>query len=213
VRTAPPEPAPEPVAEPEPEPAAEPEPFAAPEPEPEPVAAVAPPPVRRPRLAPERPLPVTRSRPPLAYSPAVPERPLPPRQRPLPPPQPEEPILPGRRFARAVPWPEAETEWSCEIDWKAGYRKSAFRAMAAAPGASKRRPIAESPPIRWTLMSDPEPPTPETVKAVKSIVAGLEAAGWERTGAGGAWYALRFLWRGTGQPQRIDIQGRDNAKA
>ncbi len=158
-------------------------------------------------------MPVKRARPPLGYSPAAPERPLPPRRRPQPPPQQEEPLLPGRRFARAVPWPEAESEWTCEIDWKAGYRKSAFRAMAAAPGPGRRRPIAESTPIRWTLMAEPEPPTPEMVKAVKAIVAGLEAAGWERTGAGGAWYALRFLWRGSGEPQRIDIHGRESANA
>ncbi len=182
--------------------------------EPSPVAAVAPAPARRRRLAPERPLPVKRTRSPLGYSPAAPERPLPPRRRPQPPPQQDEPLLPGRRFARAEPWPEAESEWSCEIDWKAGYRKSAFRAMAAPPGAGRRRPIAESPPIRWTLMAEPEPPTPEMVKAVKAIVTALEAAGWERTGgAGGAWYALRFLWRGSGEPQRIDIQGRDSANA
>ncbi len=223
LRVAPPEPEPEPEPVAAPDPSLRPSPSAPPEPErvPEPVAAQpaaevaapAPAPPRRRRIAPERPLPVKRARPPLGYSPAAPERPLPPRRRPQPPPQQDEPLLPGRRFARAVPWPEAESEWTCEIDWKAGYRKSAFRAMAAAPGPGRRRPIAESTPIRWTLMAEPEPPTPEMVKAVKAIVAGLEAAGWERTGAGGAWYALRFLWRGSGEPQRIDIHGREGANA
>ena len=45
--------------------------------------------------------------------------------------------------------------WTCEIDWKAGYRKSSFRAMAEPPGAGKRRQIGESLPLRWTLMSRP----------------------------------------------------------
>jgi hypothetical protein len=126
----------------------------------------------------------------------------------LPPePDPDAPMMiPARRFARAVEWPEeAQTLWTCEIDWKAGYRKSAFRAMAAAPGASKRHAIAESPQLRWALMSDPETPTPEFVALARALMGALEAAGWERIGPGGRWYAQRFLWRGKGEPGAISV--------
>ena len=93
--------------------------------------------------------------------------------------------MPARRFARAQPWPkEAETLWTCEIAWKAGYLKSNFRAMAAPPGSGRRKSIAESPSLRWTLMTDPEPPTPEMIASVKILVSALVAAGWERTGSG-----------------------------
>ena len=117
-----------------------------------------------------------------------------------------EPVVPARRFARARPWPkEAETLWTCEIAWKAGYLKSAFRAMAGPPGASRRRSIGESPSLRWTLMTDPEPPTPEMIASVKALISALVAAGWERTGSGGAWYAQRFIWRGSGEPGAVAV--------
>jgi hypothetical protein len=116
--------------------------------------------------------------------------------------------FPPRRFVRA-PWPEATELWSCEIAWKPGYVKSCFRAMAARPGGKRRHSIGESPPLRWTLMMDPEPPTPEMVEAVGELVAALEAAGWERMDADdGPWYALRFLWHGEVPPQRVEIPGR-----
>jgi hypothetical protein len=54
-------------------------------------------------------------------------------------------------------------------------------------------------------MTDPEPPTPEMVVGVKALIAALVAAGWERTAPGGAWYAQRFLWRGEGEPGRIEV--------
>jgi hypothetical protein len=115
---------------------------------------------------------------------------------------------PARRFARDQPWPEeAATVWTCEIAWKAGYVKSTFRAMAGPPGGDgRRKSIGESPPLRWTLMTDPEPPTPEMVAGVKALLAALVAAGWERTQPGGAWYAQRFLWRGTGEPGPVAVQ-------
>jgi hypothetical protein len=121
-------------------------------------------------------------------------------------------MTPARRFARLVPWPEeAVALWTCEIDWKAGYRRSTFRAVAEPPGAGKRRQIGESPPVRWTPMSEPEPPTPALVAAVRPLMAALEAAGWQRIGPGGPWYAQRFLWRGTGEPGAIVVP--DTAQA
>jgi hypothetical protein len=113
---------------------------------------------------------------------------------------------PARRFARVAHWPEEAVElWTCEIDWKSGYRKSAFRAMAAAPGASKRQPLGESAPVRWSLMGEPEPPTPELALRVRAMVDALEHAGWQHIGRGPHWYAQRFLWRGTGEPGPITV--------
>jgi hypothetical protein len=113
---------------------------------------------------------------------------------------------PARRFARPTPWPEEAHElWTCEIAWKAGYVKSSFRAMAGPPGAGKRRPIGESPSVRWSLMGEPEPPTPELAIRVRALVSALEAAGWEHIGRGPVWYAQRFVWRGSGKPQAVDV--------
>ena len=135
-----------------------------------------------------------------------------PRAAPARPPKPRAPaaesevVVPARRFARQRPWPkDAETLWTCEIAWKAGYLKSTFRAMAGPPGADRRKSIGESPSLRWTLMTDPEPPTPEMVASVKILVSALMAAGWERTGTGSAWYAQRFIWRGSGEPGTVVV--------
>jgi hypothetical protein len=119
---------------------------------------------------------------------------------------PPAPDVHARRFAHAGPWPrDAATLWTCEIAWKAGYVKSTFRAMAGPPGGARRKPIAESPPLRWTLMTDPEPPTPEMIASVKVLVSALVAAGWERTGPGPAWYAQRFVWRRSGEPGPVVV--------
>jgi hypothetical protein len=121
-------------------------------------------------------------------------------------PPPVEISAPARRFARPVPWPEeAEQLWTCEIAWKAGYRKSTFRAMAGPPGPGRRRAIGESPAVRWALMSEPEPPTPDLALRVRALVEALEAAGWEHIGRGKVWYAQRFIWRGSGEPQAVAV--------
>ena len=118
------------------------------------------------------------------------------------------PAGPARRFARVAHWPDEAAElWTCEIDWKAGYRKANFRAMIAAPGEPKRRPFGESPAVRWALMGEPEPPTPELAVRVRALVETLEAAGWEHIGRGRRWYEQRFLWRGDGDPQPIGVSG------
>ncbi|HEY6694023.1 MAG TPA: hypothetical protein VI006_14340 [Solirubrobacteraceae bacterium] len=155
-------------------------------------------------LRPPRPRKPVRARKPAAAP--RPPQPAPPR---VPQPDPAASVptaAPARRFARPKPWPEEARElWTCEIGWKAGYRKSTFRAMAAPPGSGKREPIGESPSVGWTLMADPEPPTPELALRVRALVNALEAAGWEHIGRGNHWYAQRLLWRGSGKPQRIPV--------
>jgi hypothetical protein len=196
-------------------------PLPAPPPPPEPAAA---PPAERPR-EPLRFVPRTSPRPaveaPLGEAPEVPRLEQPPAEEPAIPlesapetvltpesatPEPELSPQPARRFARPAPWPEEATElWTCEIAWKAGYLKSSFRAMAGPPGAGKRRPIGDSPSVRWSLMGEPEPPTPELAIRVRALVSALEAAGWEHIGRGRVWYAQRFVWRGSGEPQTVDV--------
>jgi hypothetical protein len=120
--------------------------------------------------------------------------------------EPEVVAVPARRFARARPWPEdADSLWTCEIAWKAGYVKSTFRAMAGPPGAARRKAFGESPSLRWTLMTDPDPPTAEMVASVKALVNALVEAGWEHTGGGAAWYAQRFVWRGSDEPRPVEV--------
>jgi hypothetical protein len=229
LRPAAPVPAPEPPPEPPPAPEraapafewVEPAPRtrAAPprSPDPQPAEAVARPPATPPPPATDpAPTPSARDRtaPPAAAPPAAPERPAAPPPPPAPPPDPEpvpaagaaepEPFeLPWRRFARDTPWPEADELWTCEIGWKPGYVKSTFRALVAAPGERKRKVVAESPPLRWTLMMDPDPDLPEVAEAVRVLAATIERAGWERTDPGEPWFAKRFVWRGEGRPPRI----------
>jgi hypothetical protein len=156
--------------------------------------------------APERPQPVAAAvqppTPPLADAPEslrVPVSAEAPEPQ-LPPPG------PARRFARMTPWPADATElWTCELDWKAGYLKASFRAMVAGPGEEKRHPLGASAPVRWALMGEPEPPTPELAVRVRSLVQALEAAGWEHIGRGRRWYQQRFVWRAAGDPQPISL--------
>ena len=205
------------AAAPEPEfieaPTTEPEFIEPPEPEvvePRPAREIDPPPAEKPAAAPSGPLgiapevPQRDSRPPLRE---VPPSPLSNAPEALGGREPEpEPVVPARRFARPRPWPqEAETLWTCEIAWKAGYLKSTFRAMAGPPDGGRRKSIGESPSLRWTLMTDPEPPTSEMLASVKVLVAALIEAGWERAGAGTSWYAQRFVWRGEGEPRPVAI--------
>jgi hypothetical protein len=178
------------------------------------------------QLTQSRPQPVAQAVPaPAPPKPApAPPRPTPPRRRPtVVPPQPDttwlpptaepepEPataagvgMVPAERFARPRPWPKGTSHgWTCQIEWRPGYRKAAFRAMAAAPGAQRRQLIAESAPVMWTLMSEPDPPTPEKVAALKELVDALADQGWERIEAAGPWYAQRFVWRHAEQPRPI----------
>jgi hypothetical protein len=55
----------------------------------------------------------------------------------------------------------------------------------------------------WTLMSEPDPPTPEKVEVLRALVEALEDEGWERIESAGPWYAQRFVWRQDGQPRPI----------
>ena len=96
--------------------------------------------------------------------------------------------------------------WTCEIDWNARLPQVLASARwPSRPGAGKRRQIGESLPLRWALMTDPEPPTPEYVALARTLIGALEAAGWERIGRGGPWYAQRFLWRGEGEPGPVVV--------
>lgn len=200
---------PAPAAEPPPPPVPEPPPPVTPPPRlvviPVPESEPPPPPPAPPERAPtaealpgpERPAPADAPSPETPLQPLhdAPERPVE---------RADIPAAPRRRFARRMPWP-AETAdlWTCEVDWNAGYLKSAFRAMAAPPGEHRRKSIAESPPIKWTFMSDPEPPTAETAAALGELVAALANEGWERIESAGPWYALRFVWHREGQPRPI----------
>jgi hypothetical protein len=122
------------------------------------------------------------------------------------------PRQPGARPRRLRPWPpEAATVWTCEIEWKPGYRKSSFRAMASPPGGRRARAIGETPGMKWGLMADPEPPTRELVEAVRSLLSALEAAGWHRIEPAGPWYAQRFLWHGHDEPGPVEPVQRNDA--
>jgi hypothetical protein len=109
-----------------------------------------------------------------------------------------------QRFARVREWPEeAARAWTCEIDWKPGYIKSGFRAMAAPPGELRRKALGQSRPVKWTFMGDPDPPTQDMVEVLQELVTALTENGWVRVGPGDHWYSQRFLWAGNGQPRPL----------
>jgi hypothetical protein len=124
-------------------------------------------------------------------------------------------VPPGKRFARKQPWPDDAADlWTCQLEWKAGYRKSAFRALAGAPGDQRRRRrMGESAPIKWMLMGEPVPPTPEMAAAVRALTAALVESGWEHIGSGRRWYGQRFVWRQEGEPRPVESQTGGTADA
>jgi hypothetical protein len=65
--------------------------------------------------------------------------------------------------------------------------------------------MGESAPIKWTLMGEPEPPTPETAAAVRALTAALVDSGWEHIGSGARWYTQRFVWRQKTEPRPIAL--------
>jgi hypothetical protein len=133
---------------------------------------------------------------------------------PEPPPQMEIERSPTpRRFVRATEWPEGSGDgWRCEIRWSAGYVSSRFQAVALPPGQRKGRPVGESAPFKWLLMSDPDPRTREHDAAVTGLEDALLEAGWERAGRGQEWYSERFVWPGSGEPpERVEPVGADAA--
>jgi len=98
------------------------------------------------------------------------------------------------------------------IDFKPGYLKSRFRAMAAPPGESRRTPFAQS-RSRFTFMDEPGPEDVETAEIVDALVAALTEDGWKPIGPSGNWYGHRFLWDGEGQPRPLGPQTGKEANA
>jgi hypothetical protein len=102
---------------------------------------------------------------------------------------------PGARF-RKTPWPRgSEALWRCEIKWSPGYARSRFEAVAHDPERRNDRVVGASTSFKWMLMADPDPGGKPFRNEVRTLAAALEAAGWERLGAGASWYAERFVWR------------------
>jgi hypothetical protein len=86
------------------------------------------------------------------------------------------------RFARRPPWPpETRRLWRCEIEQDARSVDARFTAAVHPPGHGRGRAIGGS-------------------SEVSNLAAALEAAGWERAGQGGDWFAERFVWRRAGAP-------------
>jgi hypothetical protein len=120
------------------------------------------------------------------------------------PPSPAAPRPPPSRFAGVRAWPdEAARAWTCEIDWKPGYIRSGFRAMAAPPGEQRRKALGQSRSVKWMMMGDAEPPTQDLVDVLHELMTALTEDGWVRIGPGEHWYSQRFLWAGNGQPRPL----------
>ena len=108
---------------------------------------------------------------------------------------------PSGRFRTPALWPEGATAlWRCEIKWKSGYARSRFEVVLRDPARGSDRVIATSAPFKWMLTADPDPTSPAFRDAVRALAGELESTGWERIGVGGAWYAVRYIWRGENPP-------------
>jgi hypothetical protein len=100
-----------------------------------------------------------------------------------------------RPFARPPHWPPgARDRWRCEIHWDAGWIDSRFRAVVYRPRRRRGRDVAASTPLRWLLMSRPDPHRAEHRDALRGLAAAIEDAGWTPAGEGAGWYSRRFVW-------------------
>jgi hypothetical protein len=106
---------------------------------------------------------------------------------------------PPERPAEPPETPEAH--WICAVDWRAGLRSAAFRAMASAPGENDL-PIAQSVQLDWPPGLPPAP-TPEVRDALQTLARRLTRSGWEPIEPGGEWYARRFAWRHADEPEPL----------
>jgi hypothetical protein len=107
-------------------------------------------------------------------------------------------------FAPQPPWPDSTAgQWRCEIAWDAGWAKSAFRALAYAPGERRGREIRRSRALPWLLMAQPSPASNDHRRELESLIGALTAAGWEPIGTGAGWYARRFFQPGDDGPDDL----------
>ncbi|HKG63576.1 MAG TPA: hypothetical protein VKB28_05890, partial [Solirubrobacteraceae bacterium] len=94
---------------------------------------------------------------------------------------------------RPLPAPDLESEWMCDIVWKAGLRGARFQACATASGERKAFILERSPKLDWSPVLPPTP-SAELVAAAGEVERALIEAGWKPAGRGAAWYARRFVW-------------------
>ena len=102
-------------------------------------------------------------------------------------------------------WPEGTADVvRCEIDWVSAHLSSRFEAIVYRPGTERGKAIGTSARFSWTLKEKPDGRDPNQLVAVKALRAALIADGWEEIGEGPAWYARRFVWRGSSPaPERV----------
>ena len=108
--------------------------------------------------------------------------------------------------------PAVESEWTCEIVWRAGLRGAGFHARATACGERKQLVVARSPKLEWPPLLAPSP-SGELLAAVDGVERALIASGWKPAGRGTAWYARRFaraadappVAAGSDQPSRSQV--------
>jgi len=94
--------------------------------------------------------------------------------------------------------------WTCEIEWQSGVPMSRFQAVIASPDGRSRHLIAESADVPWPPADGRTLPRRELEDALGSLVAWLEAAGWERIASGGSGTWPRFVWPHGGGPRRSE---------
>ncbi len=105
------------------------------------------------------------------------------------------------RFRPGAKWPEhTEQLWRCEIKWRSGYARSRFEAIVHDPVNGTDKVIGRSAAFKWMLLGEPDVRGADFREAAHSLVAALEAVGWERVGTGYAWYAARFIWQADEPP-------------
>jgi hypothetical protein len=118
----------------------------------------------------------------------------------------------GSRSTTSTPRPATPAAVTCEIAWQGGDPRGRFQAVVASPDGRSRRAVAESVDVPWPPVDGRTPPTDELEAALGSLVASLEAAGWEPIASGDSWSQRRFVWRHAGEPPpAIDVSERAQA--
>lgn len=115
--------------------------------------------------------------------------------------------LTGSAPSAGPPASPTTDRWTCEIGWQGGVPMSRFQAVIASPDGSARRLVAESAGVPWPPVDGRTLPRRELEDALGSLVASLEAAGWEPIASGGSWTSPRFVWpHGSAPPTTVELQ-------
>jgi hypothetical protein len=106
--------------------------------------------------------------------------------------------------AAPAPLPTIGPTGECHIAVWHGYVTSRFYAAVVGPDGEERV-VAKSPAFRWRSPEPPPERRPGVHSAHRALVRQLQAAGWDLSGQGPEWFALRFRRRGSNDAPASEV--------